>query len=142
MFELEDLQALNDWQIGGRSSEKMARVNSFVRAARNFPEAFRRCEATCYRQLALNPRHVRLLGSKYGLAETVSSWTIAEDVAKTFAGGVPPIGYQGVIFSVDATNSAVVLNLAALYADEEFLNAIDKAKGRIRGFGDGIGAYW
>lgn len=141
MFTLPLLQAINDWQRGGDVRQKTRRGKHLKVLASDLDARFRRADLCCFRQLVLDPQHVWKLGDKLHLAETISAWTFDTEVAKVFKGGVPPGGLQGVIFMTVPTPENVIVNLAALYRDQEFLAACARARAQIVGFGDGIGRY-
>jgi hypothetical protein len=137
-FNLEILQTLNDWQKGGDPTKKGIRL---VEVTQTLPDRFKSCHVPCYRQEAHEKdRTWRLIADKR-LPERVAAWTTDLSVAKTFKGGVPPPGLHGVIFRIDPPPGSVVLNLNELYRDPEFVDALNRLKGDITGFHDGIGRY-
>ena len=75
------------------------------------------------------------------LPETIAAWTTDLAIAKTFKGGVPPPGLQGVIFTIVPPPGTVVLNLVALYADPDFRAAVAEHQSHVTGFADGIGRW-
>lgn len=141
MFTVELLQAINDWQRGGDAKQKKRRGEALKAAAVCLPLEFRQAGCTCYRQIALDKKSVWQVGTRYQLKETLSSWTESLEVAQDFKGGVPPIGYQGVIFKIEPGTVTVILNLSALFRNTEFNNAVEENKQNIVGFDKGIGRY-
>jgi len=141
MFSTELLQAINDWQRGGPRNLRLRRGATLRDLSRGLPHHFRTTSDRCYRRLALNYCHLFDLGERLHLAENVSAWTLDESVAAHFKGGVPPPGWQGVIFSCVPKDTEVVINLDALYRDEVFREACDSAKHRIRSYNAGMGRY-
>jgi len=135
------IQAISDWQRGGSPDQKKRRGVALKDACTELPDKFRRTMLVCFRQLALSKSAVWQLHDTLCLAETISSWTLATDVAKAFKGGVPPEGVPGLILDIVPPADSVVVNLAALYRDETFQAACDKARPRIEGFGSGIAKY-
>jgi len=63
------------------------------------------------------------------------------DLAMAFKGGVPPEEWQGIIFAAAPKPDEIVINLATLYADRGFREAIKINREGIQGFYDGIGRY-
>ena len=141
-YTLKLIQAVNDWQRGGSVNQKIKRGAALKEAVAEIPIKFRQTSDRCYRQITLSEQHLRRVGTKYELLETVSSWTKCERIAKDFKGGVPAKGgYQAVIFSIIPPTGSVILDLAALYAEEEFQAAVEKYKDHIDAFYDGIDRY-
>lgn len=140
-FSLELLQAINDWQIGGSPKQKATKAEKLNKCARRLPSRFRKCKKPCYRQLSLLPGHIFELNDTLTLPETTSSWTASLDIAQQFKGGVPPEGYQGIIFEVLPPKDTVVINLDRLYNNKGFMRAVEENKDNIIRFGDGIGRY-
>jgi hypothetical protein len=75
------------------------------------------------------------------LPDTISAWTLSLPVAKTFKGGVPPEGWQGVIFEIVPGADSVILNLNSLYGCPEFRKAMAREAGTIEGYADGAGRH-
>lgn len=141
-YSVELIQAISDWQRGGSSAQKQKRGAMLKKLAGTLPKRFRETTDRCYRQIALTEGHMRRVGTKYELLESISGWTKCERVAREFKGGVPTKGgYQGVIFSVIPTEGQVIIDIAALFADEGFNAAIEDHQGSIKGFHNGIGRY-
>lgn len=141
MFDIELLQAINDWQRGGDARQKKRRGDRLKVAATALPSVFRQVSLCCFRQVALESHSVRKLGNNLYLAETLSSWTTSIEVAKEFKGGVPPAGLQGVIFEIIPPPGSVVVNLSVLYRNHEFRQACRRLKGQINNYPNGIGRY-
>jgi hypothetical protein len=141
-YPLELMQAISDWQRGGSAAQKKKRGARLKELVATLPAIFRRTTNICYRQVALEGRHLRKAGTEFELVETISSWTKSEEIAKSFKGGVPPKGgYQGVIFSIFPADGSVIVDLAHLFTDVAFRAAIEHYKLQIKGFHDGIGRY-
>jgi hypothetical protein len=142
MFTIELLQKINDWQSGGNAKQNKKRGVALKEAVKNLPVEFRQADKTCYRQVALTKKYVWIIGTELQLAEKISSWTECLIVAKAFKGGVPPPGYQGVIFHIQPPITSVIVNLNRLYNNTEFTQAIGAQKDQITGYSNGIGKYW
>ena len=140
-FSRDCVQAVNDWQRGGDHRQKVRRGEKLRQEVLALPEAFRICTQQCFRQEAHPKGRVWQLLADECLPETIAAWTTDLAVAKHFKGGVPPHDLQGVIFALVPPARSVVANLAALYANADFLAAVETFKLDIRGFVDGIGKY-
>lgn len=142
MFNIQLLQAISDWQRGGDAKQKEKRGKALKEAARCLPDKFRSTEVDCYRQIALEKNSVWNIGTQYKLSETISSWTSNLDVAKQFKGGVPPSGYQGVIFKITPTDNVdVIINLHELFACQDFADFLAENKNKVDNFSQGTGKY-
>lgn len=143
MFDIEILQAINDWQRGGDARQKRRRGKRLKEVASGLPREFRHTALCCFRQVALDKRYVWKLHDSLHLTETISSWTLATDIAKVFKGGVPPEGqgFQGIIFEIVPPTDSVIINLDALYRDSAFRNACEVLRSQLNGYADGIGKY-
>ena len=143
MYTLELLQAINDWQATGIGASKTQIAERIIEHSKPLPEKFKKINSPCYRQVALIGMNSVLLGANMKLPETYSSWTFDKSVAQSFNGGVPPVGYQGVIFEIDNNSSdfSVVINLFELFNDSEFLVACEAQKHQITSYGTGIGFF-
>lgn len=113
IFNLEFLQAINDWQCGGDAKQNQRRGVRLEKLCAKLPEKYRSCSLLCFRQIAL-PK-----------------------------GGVPPQGqrYQGVIFSAMPTKENTVVNLRELYQCPEFQLAIKQHCTNIGNYDKGIRRY-
>jgi hypothetical protein len=140
-FTRELMQAVNDWQRGGGHDQKVRRGRRLKECAALLPTQFRICGEVCFRQEAHEKDRIWQLLADRRLPETIAAWTMDLDVAKTFKGGVPPPGLQGVIFSLVPPAGSVVLNLVTLYADPAFRAAVEAHKADLIGLADGIGRW-
>ncbi|MDF1632860.1 hypothetical protein [Mycoplana sp. MJR14] len=104
-------------------------------------ERFRQCNLVTYRQIALEKGSVWDLIAERNLPEMMSAWTLSPAIAKTFKGGVPPEGWQGVIVALKPPAGSIILNLDTLYRSDDFLIALDRERGFITGCADGAGRY-
>ncbi|MDO8358109.1 MAG: hypothetical protein Q7U76_17160 [Nitrospirota bacterium] len=139
-FTIELLQAISDWQRGGDVTQKKRRGLALKSATRELPASFKSA-GRCFRQIALDDSAVWRVGTQLQLSETISAWTDRIEIAKDIKGGVPPVGYQGVIFVFDPAPCQVIVNLAALYRDEGFRSYMNKNESSISGYWDGAGGY-
>jgi hypothetical protein len=141
LFTRELIQAVNDWQRGGDHGQKVRRGRRLKECAEQLPAQFRICGEVCFRQEAHEKDRIWQLLADRLLPETIAAWTMDLDVAKTFKGGVPPPGLQGVIFSLVPPAGSVVLNLVTLYANPAFRAAVGAHKPDLTRFADGIGRW-
>lgn len=141
IFTREFIQAVSDWQRGGDARQKKRRGAQLKELSRVVDERFRQSGLVVYRQIALPKGGTWQLIAEQNLPETISAWTLSPLVAKSFKGGVPPEGWQGVIAALHPPAGSVILNLDALYRAPEFLEALDREKSNITGYADGAGRY-
>jgi hypothetical protein len=143
MYNLELLQAINDWQATGMGSNKTQIAERIIEHSKDLSSKFKTLNSKCYRQLALSGINSVLLGANMQLPETYSSWTFDKSVAQSFNGGVPPIGKQGVIFEIDnnVPDFEVIINLYELFKDQDFIAACNKIAKDITSFKTGIGYF-
>jgi len=142
VFGLDLLQCVSDWQKGGDEKQKRRRGQELKRVCSSLPEEFRSVSQPCYRQVSLEPAFLVSLASNLNLTETISSWTTSYEVAKAFKGGVPPPGYQGVIFELTKESACeVIVNIDALFGCGLFVSALRDNESKIRDYGHGIGRY-
>lgn len=141
MFSIDFLQAVNDWQLGGNAKQKKKRAEKLKELSKNIDARFREAHLCCFRQISLDKKNLWELLAENCLPETISAWTSDSKVAKEFKGGVPPVGWQGVIFVLSPSSETVVLNLAALYSNKDFKNSIQTYKDQIDRFSEGIARY-
>jgi len=143
MFSLELLQAINNWQFKGIGSDKELLAQQIAEHAKSLPTEFKNISTKCYRKIDLTGNHTFNLGLHMKLEESYSSWTFDSEIAKDFSGGVPPKGWQGVIFELtpEDTSYEVIINLDALFSNSNFLNACHENKNKIKGYSNGIGCF-
>lgn len=143
MYTIELLQAINDWQSTGMGSNKTQIAERLIKYSKKIPSKFKRIRSKCYRQLALSGENSVKLGLNMELPETYSSWTFDKSVAKSFNGGIPPVGKQGVIFEVDENtpDCEVIINLNELFKDNDFIDACNLHKNNIISYKSGIGYF-
>lgn len=135
-FDLPFLQTISDWQIGSNSK----RASRLKTLCASLPEKYRKPQ-TCYRKIDLGKKHIWDLVAEDFLPEKISSWTLDNKVAEAFKGGVPEVGYQGVILTLTPLNAQVIVDLSALYQAPEFLREMEKHKGEIKNYSQGAGKY-
>lgn len=136
-FSIELLQAINDWQIDSTSKRAQALKN----VAYNLPERYRSASQLCFRRISLEGKYLMKLGTSYKLSEKISSWTFDLEFTKKFKHGVPPHGYQGVVFEYKPNREEIILNLHALYSDEFFKAFVKANQKDVKNFSKGIGKY-
>lgn len=143
MYTIELLKAINDWQFLGTGKIKSKIAKKIQTHSIDLPEKFKTLNSKCYRRVDLVGKHSLEIGIKLSLPETFSSWSFEKSVAKEFDGGVPPKGYQGVIFELtpEDNNYEVILNLDELFKDEAFIQACNENKDNIKNYDKGIGFF-
>lgn len=141
MFTLDFLQAVSDWQRGGGPSQKVERGERLKAEAAKLPPTFRSPGLCCFRQISLEKTPLFELMDTLSLPETISAWTKDPSAAKQFKGGVPPVGWQGVIFAVPPTRGSVVVDLDKLYRDDSFRQALEASKDKVDRYSEGAGRY-
>lgn len=141
MFDINLLQAISDWQLGGDATAKKIRGDRLKILVTDLPAEFKSCSASCYRRLSLSKGAVWQVGTEYALEETISSWTLNLEIAQAFKGGVPAKGYQGAIFTQQPSTHEVIINLNALFSNAEFQLAVSQRRSEIKNFDRGIGRY-
>ncbi|SFE90394.1 hypothetical protein [Flavobacterium xueshanense] len=143
MYKLELLQAINDWHSTGIGANKTQIAERIIEYSKDLPERFKAMSSNCYRQVSLTGTNSLILGANMKLPETYSSWTFDKSVVQNFNGGVPSIGYQGVIFEIhnNEPNFSIVINLYELYKEVSFLEACEAQKNEITSYKTGIGFF-
>lgn len=130
-FTREFIQVVSDWQRGGDSRQKKRRGARLKEVSRDIDDRFRKCALVAYRQVALEKGSIWQLIAEQNLPEAISAWTLSPAVAKSFKGGVPPEGWQGVIAALYPPARSVILNLDTLFRSPEFLDALEREKSNI-----------
>jgi hypothetical protein len=140
-FPLELLQTVSDWQRGPSEKKKIQRGNTLKELMATLPAKFRSCDEPCFRQEAHEKGRTFdvLIANK--LDETVAAWTTSETIAQKFKGGVPPLGFQGIILRIMPPPGSVVANLKMLYADPDFVDAMQANRSKIDYYENGAGKY-
>jgi hypothetical protein len=138
MYTRELIQAVSDWQRGADRKDILRQA--LQTEALKLPAEFRTTDAKCYRRIDIDPTDLMIFGTQCTLPETASSWTKSYSVARNFKGGVPPLGYQGVIFSISPPQS-VILDMDRLFSKKAFRKKVHEIQGEIVGYEDGIKRY-
>jgi hypothetical protein len=141
VFTLDLLQAVSDWQRGGNAQQKAKRAKRLKEEALNLPDRFRSPGLCLFRQISLAKTPLYELMDQLTLPESTSAWTKVPDIAKEFKRGVPPEGWQGVIFSIPPSQGTVILDLDALYREQEFRDELTANSSAITGYSQGAGKY-
>lgn len=146
-FDLPLLRAISDWQCGDENRERGGLLGRELKTAcADLPAEFKTCDAPCFRRIKLDKRGQWKLLAENELGEKISSWTIDLEVAQGMKDGIPdegnPESMRATIFQIVPPPSSVVVNLAALYADKRFCEAMQSRAAEIPNFNDGAGSYW
>lgn len=148
-FTLHFLQTINDWQAGaiGKKTDGMYvsqnkkevgdKLKSFTG---NLPVRFTTYNGVCYRKF--NSSDNLILGLGQHINEEYSSWTTDYEIAKSDNFLKEYSNKQiGIIVKKNIFDNNVLLNLEALYADNEFNNACKSYSEEIKNYDKGIGKY-
>ncbi|MCE1916573.1 hypothetical protein [Enterobacter ludwigii] len=137
-FDLDVLQAINDWQI----NYKFKRAKALKESVKGLPLKYKTCSHACYRKIELNQKGVFSLVGKAKLNEKISSWSSSVDVVKTFKHGVTlKNDEQSFIVRYTPTSSEVIVNLEVVYQCPLFHSAVEKFQSSIKNFNKGIGEF-
>jgi hypothetical protein len=142
-FDFKLLQAINDWQKGGKHV-KASRGKKLKALAAALETRFRTVDQPCYRRIDLDDPGLQLLGETLRLPETISAWTLSPEIAQGHNDGVPaPGGKIGMIVRLEPMPSArsVVINLDALFSDPCFREGEANFRDRIKEYDRGMGRY-
>ncbi len=136
---IELLQAINDWQI----DSSIKRGKKLKKLCSNLPLKYRESAKVCYRKIDLKKDSIWNLVADNSLDEKISSWTTDCKFAKRFKGGVPPKDgvFFGYVLAIKPQHDQIILNLEELYKSEEFLEALELNKGKIKNFDRGCDKY-
>jgi len=142
-YPIELLQAVSDWMRDCDRETRAKRGAELKLRCGDLDPQFRSVDSTAYRQLTLTGKYLIQSGKAYQLDESISSWTLDEEVAKELKGGVHPdkTVHITVIFAISPPEGSVVVNLAALMADREFSAAVESHRENVRHFSQGIGKW-
>lgn len=141
-FDLELIQAINDWQIGGVPSVKSKRGQNLQKiCSERLDEKYKKCNLVAFRRIALEKKPLWELLANERLDETISAWSLDTDFVKKFKDGVPEPGWQGVICMLSPGVGEIIVNLSLLYSDRDFVTAVERHKHLIRDFDKGINKY-
>jgi hypothetical protein len=138
IFSTSLIQALSDWQRGEGAS-KAALALALKDEALKLPTDFRATTGTFYRRIDIDPANLMVIGTKFKLPETISSWTKDYSVAKHFK-ELPKTGYRGSIFSLVPTKG-VILDIDRLFSTKAFRTRLFQIQGQIIGLKEGIHRY-
>ncbi|MFT0869089.1 hypothetical protein [Pseudomonas sp. CAM1A] len=136
-FSLDLVMAVNRWMITP-SADVALLVD---KAATNLPVEFKIREAPVYRRVALGKSSIWQLLGEQSLSEKISSWTLDSAIAKAFDGGVPPVGWQGVVFKILPDRGRTVLNIYRLFSSKDFCAAIKRYRAQVPNIEYGIDEF-
>ncbi len=140
MFTQELVQLVSDWQRDLRPERRTVVGERLKVLSKELPDRFRTCGLVCYRQEAHDQSRTWKLIAERNLPERIASWTTSIEVAKTFKGGVPADD-TGVIFAVKPSEGEVVLNLDAMFRDDDFRKFVSEIAPKIDHYYSGIGRW-
>lgn len=146
MFNLELLQAINDWQKAGFGSEKESLAENIRKYASHLPNKFKTLTNVCYRKINLKGKSIMDIGLYWEISEKYSSWTFQNSIAQNFDDGIPlqESGEIAYIFEWNPSESKgfeVIINLYELFNDSDFINACKENQNLVNDFHLGIGRF-
>jgi len=127
MFNDRLLTALGAWQNGWKEDQthKEELARELEGAVQSLPEQFRTVNGPCYRKRFIHKGELVDLILNDERDEGVASWTVEIAFAERFKGLVRPDAVSGAIFEHQPEITEVVVNIAALWASPEFVEAVD-----------------
>lgn len=127
MFSDRLLTALGAWQNGWKEDqtrrEELAR--ELEDAVQSLPKQFRTVNGPCYRKRFIHKGELVDIVLNDERDEGIASWTVEIAFAERFKGLVRPEAISGAIFEHRPEFPEVVVNIAALWASQEFVEAVD-----------------
>lgn len=72
-FNIELIQAINDWQASGFGGNKKRIVDEILKYTQSVPERFKNLPSPCYRRVDLTGKYNLQIGLKLSLPEAESS---------------------------------------------------------------------
>jgi hypothetical protein len=132
-FPSSFLHAVDRWQKGGDRVAKAKRGERLKREvlALNDP-VICECTRVVYRRLALPQSDIWKFITAGILRETISAWTVDDDIAKGVKGGIPEEWkagkrWFGLVLQHEPRPDEVILNLETLWVDMAYQQALSSA---------------
>ena len=131
-FTDELLQALGDWQRGWREdqSRRSHLADRLVAEAAVLPKRFRECSQLCYRKRFIYKGELVDVVVADNRDEGVASWTTNLVFAERFKGVYRTDAVSAAIFAHEPVVDEVVVNFNALWADKQFVAAVENLRSR------------
>lgn len=132
MFSDSLLEALGRWQNGWKEDQALRSTlaNALLKEAGALPKEFRSVSTPCYRKRFLLSHEVIPLLLR-SLCDGVTSWSTNRKVAEEFKYRMRPGTITGVVFRYMPRQTEVVLNIPALWANGEFVEAAEDYRSRM-----------
>jgi hypothetical protein len=131
--------ALGEWQNGWAEdqSRRVPLAVALANEARALPPEFCKVRVPCYRKRFLQSKDVIPLLLR-SLHDGVTSWSIDRKTAEEFKYRMRPGTITGVVFKHEPSDSNVVLNIPALWADSSFASGAEAYRDREMLFADAL----
>jgi len=139
MFTDQFLLALGEWQNGWGTNQMLKKQieQRFVNACQTLNDKFRVAKGTYFRKRFIHPEELKPFLCRQ-LSEGAVSWTGDPKFAENFRGTLRPDVLFGAIFECNLHEDAVLINIPALWQDEEFIAAVNEYSSRKGKYGDAI----
>lgn len=133
------LRALGAWQNGAAEdrTRRKALGDALALEAAKLPAQFRRVTGTCFRKRFIY-KGESIPFARAQIDEGVAAWTIDEDYARNFKGGIRTDGSLTALFAKTPEPDEVVVSLPALWASKDFIAAVADYAGRGGEFADAL----
>jgi hypothetical protein len=132
-FQPSLLRAIDRWQKGGDRAAKARRGKRLKDEVLALNDAVvRECKRVVYRRLALPQSDIWKFLTTGRLPETISAWTLDDDIAKGIKGGIPEEWrdaqrWFGLIICHQPYPDEVIANLETLWVDLDYQRALRDA---------------
>ena len=129
-FSEDLLRAIANWQKGWREdqSKRIELSEKLLESAKDLDSAFKKVPSICYRKRFLHEGELVDIILKDEKREGVVSWTIDKEFAERFKDLQKEGAVSGAIFEHQPTDEEVVINICALWQNQEFIEAENKFK--------------
>jgi len=129
-FTYDFLTALDNWQKGWRENQDRRReiADDLVVQCKSLPGKFKHVNVPCYRKRFLTGSEAVSIILKEGLVEGVTSWTTKSEYAKKFKDLLRVNTSFTMLFKHTPKKDEVILNINALWENEDFKKAAYKFK--------------
>lgn len=139
-FSDDLLQALNGWQKGWREDQDKREELSveLLKQCEALPQKYKSVDGPCFRKRFLHKEELIDIIMADEKHEGVVSWTTDERFAERFKGLLKDGAVTGAIFKITPEPSDVVVNIASLWNDQEFVDAVNELSKKDSGKTDAL----
>ena len=125
-FSEELLTSINSWQNGWKEDQAKRELLSkdLVKHCALLPGDFKKVAVPCYRKRFLHKGELIDIIMANEKHEGVVSWTTDEKYAERFKRLLKQDAVTGAIFKITPNPEDVIVNIASLWGDNEFVNAV------------------